>query len=89
MSRDDDDIELFGKSHRPMHGREKQHDNRIDEEASNRAIVSQLGSNGKDPLSSQTNAWSPDGRDDLEFARPGTAHIGLTKEVEVITEENS
>ena len=86
ISREDDDIELFEGSHKALHGRQDQHDDKIDEEAADKAIVSQLGSNGKDPLSSRTNAWSPDRRNDLGFTRAGTAHIGLTREVEVIRE---
>ena len=86
ISQHDDDIELCKKSHSPYSGHENRQDNKIDEEASDKNILSQLGSNGKDPLFSQANAWSPDRRDDLGCARAGTAHIGLTREVEVIRE---
>ncbi|MDI1488104.1 MAG: hypothetical protein OHK93_007378 [Ramalina farinacea] len=84
ISQHDDDIELFEKSRRPYDGHENRQDNKIDKEASDKKILAQLGSNGKDPLVSQTNAWSPDIRDDLGCARAGTVHIGLTREVEVI-----
>lgn len=87
-SQNDDDIELFEEPGRPIHAGKDQHGDDIDEEASNIAIVSPLGSNGKDPLSSQTNASSPDRRDDLESARADTSHIGLTREVEVVAEKS-
>ena len=87
-SQHDDDVELFRKPDRPVHTRKNEHDDMIYKEDSNSVNLNNPSSNGKDALSSQTNVWSPDRRDDLGLGRLGTAHIGLTREVEVIRDNN-